>query len=115
MAHVDVEIGNRVFRLTCEAGQEARIRELADEVGGRVRSAAVAGRVGSDAQMLLIAAIQIADELRDVLGGREELAARGLIASDRASVDDARVAEVARVIDDLTKRVETVVSRLDRA
>lgn len=115
MAHVDVEIGSRLFRLTCEAGQEARIRELAGDVGERVRSAA-AGRVGSDAQMLLIAAIQIADELRDVLNGREELAARGLIASAaRSSAEDARVAEAARMVDDLVKRVETVVSRLDRA
>jgi len=115
MAHVDVEVGNRLFRLTCETGQEARIRELAEEVDRRVRAGAVAGRVGSDAQMLLIAAIQIADELRDVLGGREELAARGLIAAGRATVEDARVAEAARAIDELAGRIETVVSRLERA
>lgn len=115
MAVVDVEVNGRMYRLTCEAGQEVRIRELADAVDQRVRAGAGGGRVGSDAQMLLLAAIQIADELRDVVGGRNELAARGLIGAGRDPAAEGRLAEAARTIDELALRIETVASRLERA
>lgn len=115
MSHVDVEVNGRMFRLVCEDGQEARIRELCEIVDRRVRAFTSGGRQGSDAQMLLVAAIQIADELSDTLRGREEARARGRIDDEAAENADRRVADLARVVAALSDRVETVASGLPRA
>lgn len=113
MPHVDIEINDRAYRLVCEAGQEDRIRDLAAYVDMRMREATGGGRSGSDVQNLLVTCLVLADELRDVLSGRDELTSRGLLGASAG--EQREIDEMAEALDQVTSRIEEVAVRLERA
>jgi cell division protein ZapA len=65
MGQVSVPVNGRSYAITCDDGQENRIRRLAQYVDAKV--AEFVGRVGQagEARLLLLAALVIADELSD--------------------------------------------------
>ena len=65
MAYVNVTVNGRAFAITCEDGQETRIRKLGEYVESKVANFVDSvGQVG-EARLLLLAALVIADELAD--------------------------------------------------
>lgn len=104
MAQVDIEVNGRAYRMLCEDGQERRLQELAAYVDGRLKELTGGGKNGSEAQMMLMTCLVLADELQDVMAGR------GLAAT--AGIDEA---EVAADIDHVAQRIEEVAARLERA
>jgi cell division protein ZapA len=65
MGQVSVPVNGRSYAITCDDGQEARIRRLAQYVDAKVGEfVASVGQVG-EARLLLLAALVIADELSD--------------------------------------------------
>ena len=65
MAYVNVTVNGRAFAITCEDGQETRIRKLGQYVESKVAQFVDSvGQVG-EARLLLLAALVIADELAD--------------------------------------------------
>ncbi len=107
MPHVDIYLSGRKYSVSCELGQEARLRELADHVGSRLRELADSGVIGSDAHMLALASLLIADQLLDT---KEELerARRG-----QPKAPDAENAIAA--VDAITRRVEELAARVEQA
>src|SRR5437764_2121722 len=91
MGQVSVPVNGRSYAITCDDGQETRIRRLAQYVDAKV--AEFVGSVGQagEARLLLLAALVIADELSDAndalerernraenaSNGRDETAGRG--------------------------------------
>jgi cell division protein ZapA len=72
MGQVSVLVNGRNFTITCDDGQEARTRRLAQYVDTKVgQFAASVGQVG-EAKLLLLAALAIADELADANEAREQ-------------------------------------------
>jgi cell division protein ZapA len=72
MGRVNVPINGRTFAVTCDDGQEARTRRLAQYVDAKVgQFVADVGQVG-DAKLFLLAALVIADELADANDALEE-------------------------------------------
>jgi cell division protein ZapA len=72
MANVSVPVNGRSFTISCDDGQEARIRRLAQYVDGKVAEfVAEVGQVG-EARLLLLAALVIADELSDANDALEQ-------------------------------------------
>jgi cell division protein ZapA len=72
MGQVSVPVNGRSFTLSCEDGQESRIRRLAQYVDAKVAEfVADAGQVG-EARLLLLAALVIADELSDANAALEQ-------------------------------------------
>ena len=65
MATVTVDINGRPYAVGCADGQEERVRILARQFDGHVRS--VAGDVGhvGDLRLFLMAALLLADELHE--------------------------------------------------
>src|SRR3984893_932882 len=65
MGQVSVPVNGRSYAITCEDGQETRIRRLAQYVDAKVTE--FVGRVGQagEGRLLLLAALVIADELSD--------------------------------------------------
>ncbi len=65
MGQVNVPVNGRSYAISCEDGQETRIRRLAQYVDAKV--AGFVGSVGQagEARLLLLAALVIADELSD--------------------------------------------------
>jgi cell division protein ZapA len=65
MGQVAVPVNGRSYAITCDDGQESRIRQLAQYVDAKVGAfVASVGQVG-EARLLLLAALVIADELSD--------------------------------------------------
>ena len=108
MPLVDVTVNGRNYSLTCEAGQEDRLRELASHVDRKVTALSESvGQIG-DSRLLLMAAL---------LATEEQLSAvQRLEAQAQAMVDLARSEEIAAsALDTATKRIEAVAARLSRA
>ena len=65
MGQVSVPVNGRSYALSCDDGQETRIRRLAQYVDAKVTEfVGSVGQVG-EARLLLLAALVIADELSD--------------------------------------------------
>ena len=107
MARVDIEVNDRSYQLNCEDGQEQRLRDLAAYLDGRLKQVTGGGRSGSDTQMLVVTALVLADELQEVMAGRGLSAAR--------SGPTPEEAEAVAAVDAITKRIEEVAARLERA
>ena len=108
MSQVTVTVNSRSYAITCEAGEERHVQQLAAELDRRVGNAARdLGQVG-EARLLLLTALVILDDLADAQGRAEGPAARdGLQRLDRLEQ------EAARAIDGLAQRVEAVAARLE--
>jgi cell division protein ZapA len=99
MGQVTVPVNGRSFAITCDDGQEPRIRRLAQYVDAKVAEfVSSIGQVG-EARLLLLAALVIADELSDA---RDEFQQRN------RAVDAA-----ANGIQGMAKRVEAIAERLE--
>lgn len=110
MARVDIEVGGRFYQLNCEDGQEHRLRDLATYVNGRLHQITGGVRAGSDAQMMVLTALVLADELQDAQAGRA--AAVPVPVPAAPSIDEA---EAAAAVDRIAQRIEEVAARLERA
>ena len=92
MGQVNLTINSRPFAVTCDDGQEGRIRRLGQYVDAKVMECV--GNIGQvgDARLLLLAALVIADELADA-NAATEAAASG--------------------INGIAQRVEAIAARLE--
>lgn len=111
MAQVMVNINGRSFPVQCDDGEEERLADLARYVDQQVSDLAQnIGQVG-DARLLLMASLVIADELADAVT-RLDTAEEALESASAAKADDA---ELAKLADDLTARIEQLAQRLESA
>lgn len=102
MGQVTLKINGYTYVLGCGEGEEERLRELGAEVDARIGAIrAAVGNLG-EARLLAIAAIQLADELRDLKAAQAAPAA----AAEAATAE--RLAALAR-------RLDGVAARLARA
>lgn len=109
MARVDIMLNGRSYGLACGEGQEARLRELGAYVDARLREVArdVAG--GSEAQLLVLTALVLADEVFDLRTASRN--APPPAAETAALKDETIIAAV----DSLAKRIEDIAARLERS
>ena len=108
MEQVNLTINGRPFAVTCDDGQEGRIRRLGQYVDAKV--AEFVGNIGQvgEARLLLLAALLIADELADA---NEAL---GLERSGARAAETATATEAAASsISGIAQRVEAIAARLE--
>ena len=100
MSKVTISLNGRPFTIGCEDGQQAYLRELASHLDDHVRG--LADRVGQigDLRLLLMAALIVADELKEAQGREEamrdeitDLKGRMSQSEARRRADRARAAE----------------------
>jgi cell division protein ZapA len=107
MGEIVVNVNGRPFQLSCDDGQESRIRQLAQyvdsKVGELMRNAGQAG----EARLLLMAAIVIADELSDA----HEAAARRSV-TPRVAPTPA-VGPAVSGIHSIAARIESIAARFE--
>ena len=105
MGQVNLTVNGRAFAVTCDDGQEGRIRRLGQYVDAKV--AAFVGSIGQvgDVRLLLLAALVIADELADANEAlsQERGGARAAAATDAA----------ASGVNGIAQRVEAIAARLE--
>ena len=113
MAKVRIEVNGRAYEMVTEDGQESRVASLGDDIAKRVKNIAhQVGQVG-EGRLLIMAALQLADEHQALKGRVEQLSglAKGSTASQSA-LDEART-YVADVYGDLADKVEAIAATLD--
>lgn len=108
MPLIDVTVNGRNYSLTCEAGEEGRLRELAGHVDEKVTALSqTVGQIG-DTRLLLMAALLATEEHLSALQRLEGQA--------RAMVDLAKSDETAAaVLDAAAERIEAIAARLATA
>ena len=106
MAQVDIMVNDRLFKVTCEDGQEQTLERLARHFDGHVgEMARDLGQIG-DTRLFLLAALTLCDELFEARARIAELEAGG----DR--LDPATIGGAARVIEAAAKRVEGMQAKI---
>ena len=110
LGQVNLTVNGRPFTVTCDDGQEGRIRRLGQYIDGKV--AEFVGSIGQvgEARLLLLAALVIADELADANEALrlERSGARAAEAETAAATNAA-----ASGIHGIAQRVETIAARLE--
>jgi len=97
MAQVRLSVGNRSYDLACPDGQEQRLEMLAAMLDSKTREAEQVVGSANEARQLLLAGLLLADELSDI----------------RAGAPDPGKAALARALDQLAERVESLAERLE--
>ena len=119
MAPVVLTIAGRTYRMACDDGEEAQLKELARIVENKILTLRESfGDIGEQ-RIVVMAAITIADE---IAGARKKIAALERDVDDlRAEVEAQRLQEaaledrVAKALDAASRRVETLARELTRA
>ena len=105
MGLVAVTVNGREFSLSCDDGQEPRIRRLAQMVDTRAAEFAKSlGQVG-ESRLILLAALVLADELAEATEALQRAQ------SGVAAAAPAEAAEAAQNIRGIAKRVEAIAAR----
>ena len=107
MGQVVVKVNGRDFTLSCEDGQEARIRRLAQYVDAKVAEFVTNIGQAGEARLILLAALVIADELSDANDACSGSAAAAQVqaAAVEAAAPNASAAS--------TQRIESIAARLE--
>jgi cell division protein ZapA len=101
MGQVAVNVNGRSYRFDCGDGEEARLKELAAYVKGRIDTLAREYGTVGDERLMLMAALLITDELFDARAAAAEKA--GANGQARAQAAERREQEAIRA--DLRRKV----------
>ena len=111
MAQVKVSILGRSYEVGCDDGQEAHLSRLGAYVDKRINElVAAVGEVG-EARLLVMVALQLADELSDVYAELEVARSSDAGVTALLSAEDA----LSTNIENLAKRIEVIAERLEQA
>lgn len=106
MAQVDILVNDRLYKVTCEDGQEERLERLAAHLDRHVQDLVrELGQIG-DTRLLLLAALTVCDDLFEARAQIEATENSG------EALDPATVGGATRVIDAAAKRVESMAKKL---
>ena len=105
MARVTLQINGRPFELGCEDGGESHLRALGAEVDAKVRQVAPGATGAGEARLILMAALLVADDLRNVRSDLMAAEARERRLEERL---DGLTAKVVAALRDATVRLEAM-------
>lgn len=103
MAQLNVEIAGRTYPLACRDGGEPHLAALAADLGRKADSLTASLGPMSEARLLLMTALMVADELHDVRAGKAPV-------EQAAGNDPALEAQLKA----LTTRIQTLTARLEK-
>lgn len=106
MAQVDIMVNDRLFKVTCEDGQEQRLERLARHFDRHVQELSrELGQIG-DTRLFLLSALTVCDELFEARAKLTDIEEGG------EPLDNATIGGATRVLDAAAKRVEELAERL---
>ena len=117
MAHVNVTIAGRAFRMACGAGEEERLEALAVQVDAKITEMRSAfGEIG-DQRLTVMAAITFADDLTEM---RKQVATltdeMAIIRGEQEKIGaqvDAQTFNLARAVDTAAERIEDITQNMN--
>ena len=111
MAQVTVRIGGYAHPVACQDGQEKHLTNMAAEVDKRISALKGMGIQFGETRMLLLAALQLADEAMDLKAENDALKAGGAVAAEAPASDPALADGLVR----LAEKLEAIAARLEEA
>jgi len=109
MAQVEIMVNERAYKVTCDNGQEARLRQLAGHFDRQVSQLArELGQIG-DTRLMLLSALTVCDELFECRRRISELE------EGAAALDAETIGGTSRVIEAATRRVEAMAEKVENA
>ncbi|CAA7627667.1 conserved hypothetical protein [Candidatus Terasakiella magnetica] len=108
MAVVNLTINGRVYDIACDDSQVNRVQDLGREVNSKAQHLLTTVGAVSDARLLVMVSLMLADELTEA---RDQLGKLGEEVAGAAEGDT----RLARTIDSLSQRIEAIATRLERA
>lgn len=111
MAEISLSINDRSYQVACDDGQEPHVQKLAEHLDERVRELATrAGQIG-EPRLLVMASLQIADELYEAYKQIHALES-GAAGNGQGALDGDIAAQM---LEACAQRVETLAARLQDA
>jgi cell division protein ZapA len=105
MPEIHLTLNGRSYPVSCEEGEETRIKELAQYVDRKIQEfVSKLGQIG-EARLLVLAALVVADELAD--------AHAALRRQSTTAANGVDTETLAHGLDELAKRIETIAVRLE--
>ncbi len=108
MGQVSITIRGRPYQIACDEGQEAHLARLGRFLDQRAEQLNLATGSISDAMLLVMVGLVVADELTDTVSELEGLKSSTANAG-RAAADSATV----KAINSLAERIERIAARLE--
>ena len=109
MTQISLTINDRAYDVTCDDGEEGHLRKLAEHLDAQVRDLADAvGQVG-EGRLLVLARMEVTDELFEAY---KELHALKAGADPEGAPGDQAAAET---LEACTQRIEAIAARLGSA
>lgn len=114
MGQVTVRIGGYSHPVSCQDGQEEHLGRMAAEVDRRIQALRAMGIQFGETRMLLLAALQLADETADLTAEVAALKAGGAAAAP-APVVAAPDPALADQLDRVAAKIEAIAATLEGA
>jgi len=113
-ATVPITIAGRTYEIACEAGQEATLTSLSLDIDHRARDLLKAVGPVSDTMLLVMVALTLADDIHRGVPPPVRTATP-VTASATDSLEDEADERIAAGIDKLSRRIESIADRLQKA
>lgn len=114
MAQVTVRVGGYSHPVACQDGQERHLTDMAAEVDKRIGALKSMGMQFGETRMLLLAALQLADETHDLQTEVAALKAGGAVPAPPPAPAEPDPAVVAR-LNALAEAIEAIAATLEGA
>jgi cell division protein ZapA len=114
MAQVTVRVGGYSHPVACQDGQERHLTNMAAEVDKRIGTLKAMGMQFGETRMLLLAALQLADETTDLQAENAALKAGGAVAAPLPAAAEPDPLLVER-LNRLAETIETIAATLEGA
>lgn len=111
MGEVNLSIHGKSYGIACDDGQEGRVADLGRYVDVRLREIAASGAASSDAHLLVLTALMMADEIYEMREAMRHLVPASSV-RQRVSEDDER--HIVEAIEHLAGRIDSVAARLQK-
>ncbi len=108
-ATVPVTIAGRTYEIACEAGQEAMLTNLSQDVDRRARDLLKAVGPVADTKLLVMVALTLADDLHD---GNPPAP---IVSAETLQLDEESDARIAAGIEKLALRIDSIADQLQKA
>lgn len=113
MPIVDVTLNHRVYPIACDEGQEDRVRHIARYLQQQVKEVRNQAPGATDAHLLVMVCLMLADELTEAQGGKHGKAEGA--SGNTGGTDDGEAEAMAAMVASLAERIETIARRLEQA
>ncbi|WP_198373369.1 cell division protein ZapA [Roseomonas rosulenta] len=113
MAQVTVRVGGYSHPVACQDGQERHLTNMAAEVDKRIGALKAMGMQFGETRMLLLAALQLADETSDLTSENAALKAGGAVAPAASASAPGIDPALAQRLNRVAEAIEAIAATLE--